>query len=137
MQDHSSVLQYLMPAYYRIDKERKIVMTTAAGVLTMAESLAHQEKLLKDPDFSPSFAQLMDLTQVTQVELGPEVVSRIALKSVFSPESRRAILVTADLVLGLAQMFEILRENAGEKGIRVFRNLDDALEWILGKNTDL
>jgi hypothetical protein len=34
-------------------------------------------------------------------------------------------------------MFEILRENAGEKGIRVFRNLDDALEWILGKNTDL
>jgi hypothetical protein len=66
----------------------------------MAESLAHQEKLLKDPDFSPSFAQLMDLTQVTQVELGPEVVSRIALKSVFSPESRRAILVTADLLLG-------------------------------------
>jgi hypothetical protein len=100
MQDHSSVLQYLMPAYYKIDKERKIVMTTAAGVLTMAESLAHQEKLLKDPDFSPSFAQLMDLTQVTQVELGPEVVSRIALKSVFSPESRRAILVTADLLLG-------------------------------------
>jgi hypothetical protein len=41
------------------------------------------------------------------------------------------------MVFGLAQMFEILCENAGERGIRVFRNLDDALQWILGQNTDL
>jgi hypothetical protein len=31
-------------------------------------------------------------------------------------------------------MFEILRESLGEKGIRVFRDLDDALEWVLVKN---
>jgi hypothetical protein len=31
-------------------------------------------------------------------------------------------------------MFETLREGMGEKGIRVFRNLDDALEWVLDKN---
>lgn len=28
-------------------------------------------------------------------------------------------------------MFEMLRENLGDEGIRVFRRLDDALEWIL------
>jgi len=32
-------------------------------------------------------------------------------------------------------MFEAFRENFGEAGIRVFRNLLDALEWVLAKNT--
>jgi hypothetical protein len=31
-------------------------------------------------------------------------------------------------------MYEILRENYGDNGIRVFRNLDKALDWILSKN---
>jgi len=31
-------------------------------------------------------------------------------------------------------MFEILRETAGGHGIRVFRDLDDAVDWILSKN---
>jgi len=34
-----------MPTFYKIDKERKLVMTTYSGVLTIAEALGHQEKL--------------------------------------------------------------------------------------------
>ncbi len=45
-----------MPAYYKIDKERRVVMSTVAGVFTLADGLAHQEKLLKDPHFDPSFS---------------------------------------------------------------------------------
>jgi hypothetical protein len=44
-----------MPAYFKIDKERRLVMSTAAGVLTLADALTHQESLLKDPDFDASF----------------------------------------------------------------------------------
>jgi hypothetical protein len=32
-------------------------------------------------------------------------------------------------------MFEMLRENEGETGIRVFRTLEEALEWVLSKAT--
>jgi hypothetical protein len=32
-----------MPTFYKIDKERKLVMMTCSGVLTMAEALGHQE----------------------------------------------------------------------------------------------
>jgi hypothetical protein len=32
-------------------------------------------------------------------------------------------------------MFEMLRENAGETGIQIFRDLDGALDWVLAKNT--
>ena len=40
----------------------------------------------------------------------------------------------SDLKFGLARMFEVLRDTMGEKGIRVFRNLDDALNWIFAKD---
>ena len=111
------------------------MMSTGSGVLTLADLLAHQEKLLADPDFSPDFSQLWDLTNITEVELTSKDVHRLAQRSIFSPDSRRAILVSRDLVFGLARMFEIYRDILGENGIRVFRNLDDALEWVLAKNT--
>jgi hypothetical protein len=58
-----------MPAYFKIDKERRLVMSVAADVFTIDDALAHQEKLLKDPDFDPSFSQLWDLTQITKWEI--------------------------------------------------------------------
>jgi hypothetical protein len=124
-----------MPAYFKIDNERRLVMSTIAGVFTLADGLAHQEKLLKHPDFDPGFSQLLDCTHVARVELTPEDVRRLAQTSIFSPDARRAILVESDLAFGLARMFVIFRESFGEKGIRVFRNLDEALYWVLPENT--
>ena len=94
-----------MPFYYKIDKESRLVMSTASSVLTVADSLAHQDELLKDPDFDP-FSQLMDLTHVTKLEHTSEDVRRVAQRSVFSPNSRRAILVTADVAFGVARAYQ-------------------------------
>jgi hypothetical protein len=123
--------KYALPAYFRIDQERRLVMSTISGVFTLADGLTHQEKILKDPAFDPSFSQLLDCTHITQVELRPEDVRRLAQRSIFSSDSHRAILVSSDLTFGLAQMFMIFREAWGEKGIRVFHNLDEALYWVL------
>lgn len=123
-----------MPEYYKIDKERRLVVSTGSGVLTLTDIWAHQEKLLKDPDFDPSFSQLMDVTQVTGLELSSHDVQSVAGKSIFSPNSRQAILVSRDVDFGLARMFEILRGLKGEEGVRVFRDSDDALDWVLAKN---
>lgn len=123
-----------MPAYFKIDKERRLVMSVAAGVLTTAETLAHQEKLLKDPDFDPSFSQLWDLTQITKWEINAADMRSLAQRTLFSTHSRRACVASSDVAFGYARMFEMLRENAGETGIHIFRNLDDALDWVLAKN---
>ena len=122
-----------MPTFYKIDKERKLVMSTGSGVLTLADALAHQEKLLKEPDFDPSFSQLVDLTQVTNLEFSSADVRRLAQKSSFSPTSRRAVLVSSDIVYGLSRMYEAFRSISGEKGVRIFRDLNGALEWVLSK----
>jgi hypothetical protein len=119
-----------MPAFYKIVKERRLVLSTASGVLALEDALAHQDQILADPDFDPHYSQLLDFTHITKIELSRADVHKLAERAVFWPTSCRAILVTTDLGNGLARLFKLLRENAGEKGIRIFRSLDDALEWI-------
>ena len=58
------------------------------------------------------------------------IIRKFAERNVFWPCARRGILVSNDVEYGFARMFEMLRENAGEKGIRVFGILDDAVAWI-------
>jgi hypothetical protein len=120
-----------MSAFYKIDKERRLVLTSGAGTLTTEDVLGHMDRLSSDPDFDPGFGQLADFRHITDVQFGPEEVRQFAERCIYSPNARRAILVKDDLQYGLARMFEIHRELKGEIGIRVFRNLDEAMDWIL------
>lgn len=120
-----------MPATYEIDKERRLVITTVFEQLTVADALAHQEQLSKDPDFDPGYSQLIDLTRADVSEIAATDVRRIAERNIYSPESLRAIVVSSNVAYGLGRMFETLRESAGENGIRVFRDLDEAVDWLL------
>jgi hypothetical protein len=43
--------------------------------------------------------------------------------------------VKNDLQFGLARMFQTYRELNGETGIRAFRTIDEALDWILVEKT--
>ncbi len=126
-----------MAAYYRIDLEHRLVLTTATGVLTSEDIWGHMEKLSKDPDFNPDFSQLIDFRHVSKFEIEPQNVREFAERKLFSPQARRALLVKDDEQFGLARMFQIHRELNGEHGIQVCRSLDEALEWVLAKKAAL
>ena len=123
-----------MANFYEIDKERRLITSTASGVITLPEIWAHQEKLDKDPDFDPSFAQLLDVTQVTKLKLSSEDVRRVAESNTLSTNTRLAIVATSSLVYGMARMFQIFREMKEEEKTRVFRDRAEALAWVLGKD---
>jgi hypothetical protein len=120
-----------MPAFYKIDKERRIVLSSGAGVLTRTDIQGHMDRLSNDSDFDPNYSQIVDFTQLSGVDIEPEDVRQFAERNIFSPRSRRAFVVKDDLQYGLARMFEIHRELNGETGIRVFRTIDEALDWVL------
>lgn len=124
-----------MPAFYKIDKERRVVLSSGAGVLNRADIQGHMDRLSSDPDFDPNYSQILDFTHLAGVDIGPEDVRQFAQRNIFSPQSRRAFVVKDDLQFGLARMFEIHRELNGETGIRVFRTIDEALDWVLVGNT--
>jgi hypothetical protein len=126
-----------VPAFYKIDKERRLVLSCGTGVISKEDIWGHMERLSKDPDFDPAFSQVLDCTQLISIDIESEELRQLAQRNIFSPNSRRAFVVRDDVTFGLARMFQIHRELNGETGIGVFRTFDEALDWILVGNPAL
>ena len=124
-----------MAAFYHIDKDRKLVMSTVSGALTRDDLESHMRKLRSDPDFDPRFSQLADFTHMTKLEVTADDIRYFARTSVFDSDSRRAFIVGDDVSALLAEMFALLRKVAGERGRCVFRTLEEGIEWILPRVT--
>jgi hypothetical protein len=120
-----------MPMFYHIDKTRNLVMTSGSGVLSRPDVDSHFQKLLSDPDFQPHFSELGDFTNISGLDLTAEDIRDFARTDIFSANSRRAVVVNDDTAAVLAEMFALLRHVAGERGIRVFRKLEDGIDWII------
>ena len=119
-----------MPASYEIDQRRGLVITTASGVLTLAEALSHQERLLADEDFDRGFAQLLDLTGITEMTIDSAGIRALAIRNIFSLHSRRAFLVNSELMFAFSRMFATFRGFEGEHQIEIFRTRKEALDWL-------
>lgn len=118
-----------MPGSYTIFPESRLVYSRAWDVLTPAVLLAHSRALAGDPRFQPSFAQLSDLRDVTEVTVSGEDIREAAEASPFGAGARRAIIVSSDLIFGMTRMYEALRENVSED-LMVFRDVPSALHWL-------
>jgi hypothetical protein len=119
----------LVPGSYTLFPESRFVYSRAWGLLTEAVLIAHSRALAGDPRFQPSFAQLSDLREVTEVAVTGAGVREAAAASPFGVGSRRALVASSDLIFGMARMYEVLRENAAEE-LMVFRDVPAALRWL-------
>lgn len=120
-----------MPVRYIIDKERRLVTTSASGCVTFAELKEHQDRLLSDPDFDPTFNQLGACAEDIRAQLSSEEIITLARRKLFSSTSRRAFVVPKPEIYGLARMFETYHEMSDTPSrIRAFRDLDSALRWL-------
>lgn len=126
-----------MPVRYVIDKERRLVISTGWDRVTFAEVLAHQEQLLKNQDFNPEFNQLIDGTGVTDYALSGNEIRMIANRKLFSPTSRRALVVTSTLMHGMGRMFQAYYEmSKAASPMSLFRDRDSALKWLGVESVD-
>jgi hypothetical protein len=123
-----------MPYFYKIDKERRIVLSTASGTFSLADFRAHQEKLSKDHDFDPTYSQIADFTHVVRFDVSSAGIRQMAEHSVFHQSARRAVIAPDDLIYGSSRMYQTFREGLGATGIGVFRTLEEALNWVLSDN---
>jgi hypothetical protein len=119
-----------MALFFHVDKARKLVMSTASGVVNREDVDRHFEKLLKDPDFDPRFSELGDYTGLTKIDFTAHDLREFARLNIFAPSARRAIVVSDDSTAVLAEMFALLRQVEGEHDVRVFRTLEEGMDWI-------
>jgi len=120
-----------MPCRYRIDAERRLVITTAWGRMTFAEMQAHQDQLAADPHFNPEFNQLVDATAITEANISVDEAKMLASRRLFSPTSRRAFLGSGLSILAAGRLMQAFAHIAkGREQISVFHERNAALKWL-------
>jgi hypothetical protein len=120
-----------MPVSYQIDKEKGLVVCTVTGTCTAEDVLGFHEQVVADSDFDPNFSQLVDATGIIRSEIAPEQMRSVAERSPFSPSSRRALVAESDLGYAFCRVYEIVRSLRGDRQVRVFRNREAAMGWLL------
>ena len=118
-----------MALRYCIDKNQRLVLTHTEGCVTFDDARAHQDQLLADPDFDPSFDELIDTTLTTKFEISANQVRILAKRRVVSPEARRAIVAPQPHIFGVARIMEVYHQDVGGE-IQVFYSMDEALKWL-------
>ena len=118
-----------MPCGYTIDLARSLVLSRGWDVLTDGELLAHVRALTIDPRFVRKFHQLADLRDVVDVEVTASTIREMARLNPYGVGSRRAVVVTSDVLFGMARMYQILRDQPADE-LEIFRKLEDALRWL-------
>lgn len=111
-----------------ISTDAGVVFSFAWDVLAVDDVKGHRVRLLRHSHFSPKFRQLADLTRVTGVELSHDEIELLAREELYDPESRRAFVVSNSLQYGLGRMYQ--NYNATARNLVVFRDLDEAAQWI-------
>jgi hypothetical protein len=118
-----------MPASYTIDIDRKIVVSRIWGAATEDEIFDHGQRLRNDPQFRPDFRQLVDMSELTEIRVGSGVIREASRDQFFSPGVRRALVANSDAAFGMARMYAIASEDAGQT-IEVFRDINAAEAWL-------
>jgi hypothetical protein len=101
-----------LPATYVIDADRKLVVTRIWGAATEDEIFDHGQRLRNDPQFKPEFRQLVDMSELTEMLIGREVIRDASRNQFFSPGVRRALVANTDAAFGMAHV----RDSLGGSG---------------------
>jgi hypothetical protein len=120
-----------MPFRYSVDKTNRLVISTGMGHLTWQEIEARQNEARTDPSFCPDYAQLVDLRQVTGIEMPGNQARYLAQRKVFSSQSKRAFVVANPLMFGMGRMWQIYTElSEAPSQLCVFEDIQSALKWL-------
>jgi hypothetical protein len=116
---------------YTIDPSNRLVRVIYSGRVTIAEMYDRRRRLVAEPAFDSTFAQLVDARAVTSFEINGYTIKPWAEQHVAATGARRAIVLSRSADLGLARMFQIYRELAGgTEEIQLFNDIDQAQKWL-------
>jgi len=121
-----------MPVRYRIDPERKRILTRCEGNATLAEVLAHFDELEVDANCPPGADVLLDLRPMTnlpnvgQIRTAADRAGDAAKRVRFGAV---AIIVSSEALFGMARVFETFTERHFAR-TGVFRSREAAEEWL-------
>jgi hypothetical protein len=117
-----------MSVRYSIDKSQRLIISVAEGAVRFDDCLNHQNRLVGDSDFDPTFDQLIDVTRVASFELSAHQARSLASCPIVSAASRRALVASQPHIFGLGRMMEVYHESLAQ--VHIFYSMEEALNWL-------
>lgn len=124
-----------MPMTYTIDAEARLVRIVGTGRLTDDEMLQCVSALRADPKLEPDMNTLSDMREISVGFTADGVSSMLELME--STADRRstakaAIVVSSTAAFGMGRMVELRTEDRVEPTFRIFREMQEACDWLRG-----
>jgi hypothetical protein len=118
-----------MPSDYEIDLDKQILLGRVWGVWTMQDVNEFRERAASDPDFSAQMAQLVDLADVTDIDLAVRDMVALGSSTPLGSQARRAYVAPSSAVFGMIRAYQATADEAGTH-TRVFRSMKEARAWL-------
>lgn len=113
---------------FNIDVKNRIVLVRFHKKVTARDIRAYAERLRMNPDFDPEFSEIVDLSEVDDLDLQADEFLKLADEvDCFSADAWRAFVVRNSVQQHAARMHKILRMPAN---MRMFSLVEEARAWI-------
>ena len=121
-----------MPLDVRFDEQRRLIHVTVSGAWpTLPEIVAERSRLIMAGVVRPGVVELCDARGVTRGIPNLSQMQAI-LHSIGKPPDKRAIVVNSSVQFSAGKLAELL----DPRGLRVFRDEESALAWLMEKEAD-
>ncbi len=115
-----------MPVVVEVDTLHRVAKRTYSGVVTCDDLLGSIHHYALIPEFDPSFDEIMDFREVTNIDVLIEDIHRCAITPVpFTAQTKRIILAPQEAIFGLARMYQIVGDEV-HPNVYVVRTMDEA-----------
>jgi hypothetical protein len=119
-----------VPAVVKIDKLRKIVISTFYGDVTGEELLRHGAKIQSDPDFNPAYSEIVDLSGVASFVVSEQTLASMAnTRSLYQDEAIHIVIAPAEREFRMARNYQELARTT-RPNFHVVRSLQQAYAVI-------
>jgi hypothetical protein len=121
-----------MPIAYTVDADLGLIRTIVTGDISDAEFRTYVLRQVHNPTIQLGMKELADFRQVAQMNVTAQTLRDTVALAQTHPQWLHipvAVVVSRDLVYGLARMYQILAEESLAP-TEIFRDMDAALAWL-------
>jgi hypothetical protein len=123
-----------VPVRYEIRPSADCIFVTLEGIVTDEDVITEQQKMFADALFEGRYSRLIDGTGMTKLMVKAATVRLVAQAAVDRGLRKAALVANSDHVYGLMRMYE---GYAYAAECRVYRDLNEAWTWLLGREPKL
>ena len=119
-----------MPITFRIDPALRLLESTFAGKVSVAEMRSYMVAVFADPGFASDLRALTHLQDLQTEASSSELVQYNAWRSEQPRLGKSAIVALTPHEYGIARMFELATDGSNGAETRVFRTVEEARAWL-------